>query len=88
LTQRQEQCLLVSTFLGLVIMALVRPKNRAADLVAGALTGFLAGMSAYLVSVGWLGVAIPILLTGGHDLALLSSAAGSRRRRDGRRRRP
>jgi hypothetical protein len=43
---------------GLITIWLVRPKNAAADLVSGAITGALAAVVCYTVSWGWIAVGI------------------------------
>jgi predicted Ser/Thr protein kinase len=60
---------------GLLIGLLVRPKNRAADLVAGALTGFVCGATVLTVS-GW-PLFITLIAVAGveQDLKALSEAA-------------
>jgi predicted Ser/Thr protein kinase len=65
---------LISTA-GLLIGVLVRPKNRAADLAAGALTGFVCGATLLTVS-GW-PLFITLIAVDGieHDLKALSEAA-------------
>jgi predicted Ser/Thr protein kinase len=65
---------LISTA-GLLIGVLVRPKNRAADLAAGALTGFVCGATMLTIS-GW-PLCITLIAVGGieHDLKALSAAA-------------
>jgi hypothetical protein len=45
---------------GLVTAVLVRPRNAAADLTAGAITGLLAVVTAYTISWGWLAVLIAL----------------------------
>jgi hypothetical protein len=68
----------VSLFLvctaGLLIAALVRPKNRAADIAAGAITGFFCGATAFLLA-GWIGIIPSAVNTIQADLLQLSEAA-------------
>jgi hypothetical protein len=60
---------------GLVIGLLVRPKNRAADVAAGALTGLIFGATTGVLSLGWL-ASVPIAVWPiEEDLALVSEAA-------------
>jgi hypothetical protein len=64
---------LISTA-GLLIGVLVRPKNRAADVTAGAITGALCGTTGFILA-GWL-FTIPIAVNSiGEDLLQLSRAA-------------
>jgi predicted Ser/Thr protein kinase len=65
---------LISTA-GLLIGLLVRPKNRAADIAAGALTGFVCAATLLTLS-GW-PLAITLIAVGGveNDLRALSEAA-------------
>jgi tRNA A-37 threonylcarbamoyl transferase component Bud32 len=43
----------IASFLGLITAALVRPKNRAADVAAGAITGMVLGVTTFILSTGW-----------------------------------
>jgi hypothetical protein len=43
----------IASFLGLITAALVRPKNRAADVAAGAITGMIVGVTTFILSTGW-----------------------------------
>jgi hypothetical protein len=60
---------------GLVTAALIRPKNRAADVSAGALTGLVAALTTFALSHGWLGVVWTTLHPADDDLRLLTQAA-------------
>jgi hypothetical protein len=60
---------------GLLVALLVRPKNRGADVAAGALTGFIFGTTAAILSLGWL-ISVPVAVWPiRDDLALVSEAA-------------
>jgi tRNA A-37 threonylcarbamoyl transferase component Bud32 len=65
----------MASFLGLIMAGLVRPKNRTADVAAGAFTGFVVGVTQIVLSVGW----TYIILTSVHpieaDLQQLCDAA-------------
>jgi hypothetical protein len=62
---------------GLLIAVLVRPKSRAADIAAGAVTGFLCGATVFTLS-GWI-LAIPIVVDPiQEDFQLLGEAAWTR----------
>jgi hypothetical protein len=63
---------------GLVIGLLVRPKNRAADVAAGAITGFVYGATGATVSLGSLLVIGTAVLPIEADLQSLSRAAWER----------
>jgi hypothetical protein len=65
--------LLVTT--GLFPALLIRPKNRAADVAAGAITGLVAATTAFALSYGWLGVLLMAVDPVSEDLRLLSRAA-------------
>ncbi len=67
--------IVLSSALGLVIVLLVRPKNRAADVAAGTVTGLIGAVTAFSVSYGWLGVAMSTVLAADGDLRLVSEAA-------------
>jgi hypothetical protein len=68
--------------LGLVLFAttglfpalLIRPKNRAADVAAGAITGLVAASTAFALSFGWVGVLYSTVDPLDADLWLLSRA--------------
>jgi hypothetical protein len=60
---------------GLITARLVRPKSRAADIAAGAITGFLCGATVYTVSLGWSLINLTALWPAQADLELLSEAA-------------
>src|SRR5262249_54388921 len=49
---------------GLLTVALVRPRDAAADLVAGLVAGLLAAVTAYTVSWGWVAVLIAHRMAG------------------------
>jgi hypothetical protein len=68
-------CLALISTAGLLVGLLVRPKNRAADLAAGALTGFVCGATLLTVS-GW-PLFITLIAVAGvkQDLKALSEAA-------------
>jgi hypothetical protein len=46
----------VASSAGLMTAALVRPRNRTADLAAGTITGLLAAVTCYTISWGWVAV--------------------------------
>jgi hypothetical protein len=60
---------------GLIIAALVRPKNRAADIAAGVVTGFVFGATASTLSIGSFCVTLTAVKPVERDLELLSWAA-------------
>src|SRR5262249_19565036 len=59
---------------GLLIAALVRPKNRSADVAAGAVSGFVCGATAFLLG-GWIGIIPAAVDPVRADLELISAAA-------------
>jgi hypothetical protein len=64
-------CLFAWALMGLVIAWLVRPRNHAADVAAGAVTGLVAGVVLFTFGVGWVSLMLasrPTLL----DIDLLS----------------
>jgi hypothetical protein len=65
------------TVMGLVTAFLVRPKNRAADVAAGAITGLIAGVIAFALSYGWLLVDFTAVHPVEADLKILSEAAAA-----------
>jgi hypothetical protein len=70
--------LLLTSIIGLLVVVLVRPKNRAAEVVAGAATGLVGGMATFAFGGGWLFVVATTLFPAsqeGSDLRLLSEAA-------------
>jgi serine/threonine protein kinase len=70
--------LLLSSVLGLLVVLLVRPKNRAAEVAAGTVTGLLGGMAGFAFGGGWLflaGTTLYPMSQEGSDLRLLSEAA-------------
>jgi hypothetical protein len=60
---------------GLFTAALIRPKNRAADVAAGAITGLVAALTMFAVSSGWVGVVLAAVFPADKDLRLLADAA-------------
>ncbi len=60
---------------GLVPAMLIRPKNRAADVAAGAITGLVAAITAIAIAYGWWGVLVTTVDPINEDLQLLSRAA-------------
>jgi serine/threonine protein kinase len=88
--------LVVLTSVGLITAALVRPRNPAADLAAGLITGLLAGVLCYTISFGWVCVLImgvpygiwlgmPVSLGGMGLICVIETlAAGKLLRRHGR----
>jgi hypothetical protein len=63
---------------GLVTARLVRPKNRAADIAAGAVAGVFAAVAMFTVSAGWFTVAeTTVFHPAADDLDLLAEAAGA-----------
>jgi hypothetical protein len=70
--------LLVSSIIGLLVILLVRPKNRAAEVAAGAATGLLGGMASFAFGTGWMFLAGTTFYPASRpdaDLRLLSEAA-------------
>jgi hypothetical protein len=67
--------LLDLTCTGLFPAFFIRPKNRAADVAAGAVTGLVAALTAFALSFGWLGVLRTTVDPIDEDLRLLSRAA-------------
>jgi serine/threonine protein kinase len=65
----------VASALGLVTGLLVRPKNRAADVATGAITGFLVGATSFTVGFGWLIIGMTAAAPIDRDLRDLSEAA-------------
>jgi serine/threonine-protein kinase len=61
--------------LGLITAGLVRPKNRAADVAAGAITGFVTGATSFTLSAGWFLVILTAVKPIQTDLRDLSEAA-------------
>jgi hypothetical protein len=69
---------LVSSIIGLLVVLLVRPKNRAAAVAAGAATGLLGGMASFAFGAGWMFLVGTTLLPASQadsDLRLLSEVA-------------
>jgi hypothetical protein len=69
---------LLSTTLGLWVIYLVRPKNRAAEVAAGAVTGLVAAVAAFASGFGWLSLALITVYPAkamDSDLQLLAEAA-------------
>jgi hypothetical protein len=71
--------LMAASGMGLVTAVLVRPKNRSADIVAGAITGLISGVIAFTLSYGWLMAAFTAVLPTDADLKVLSEAAATGR---------
>jgi hypothetical protein len=70
--------LLMTSALGLLVVLLARPKNRAAEVAAGAATGLVGGMAGFAFGGGWLFLIITTLLPVNQedsDLRLLSETA-------------
>jgi hypothetical protein len=65
----------IGTIAGLLTALLVRPKSRAADIAAGAVTGLLGGLTAFTFSVGWHLVTRTAVWPIQEDLRQLSEAA-------------
>src|SRR4029450_6318820 len=59
---------------GLLIAALVRPKNRSADVVAGAITGLVCGATVFVLA-GWLAIIPAAIDPIRPDIERLSAAA-------------
>jgi tRNA A-37 threonylcarbamoyl transferase component Bud32 len=59
---------------GLLIVLLIRPRNRLAEVGAGALTGLIAALVGLVTSVGWAFVCVVALWPAGDDLQLVSAA--------------
>jgi hypothetical protein len=71
-------CVVLTVVLGLLVVLLVRPKNRAAEIAAGAVTGIVAGMASFAFGAGWLFVAFLVVFPASQsdsDLRLLSETA-------------
>jgi hypothetical protein len=65
----------VASTMGLIAALLVRPKNRAADVATGAITGFLVGATTFTAGSGWLLIAMTVAGPIDRDLRDLSEAA-------------
>jgi hypothetical protein len=65
----------IASIVGLLTALLVRPKNWAADIAAGAVIGLLGGATAFTVSVGWDLVSATAVWPVQADLRQLSEAA-------------
>jgi hypothetical protein len=68
----------LSIVVGLLVVVLVRPKNRAAEIAAGAVTGIVAGMASFAFGAGWLFVSFVAIYPASRpdsDLRLLSDTA-------------
>jgi hypothetical protein len=63
------------SFAGLIVAALVRPKNRAADVAAGLITGFVYGAAVLVLSLGAVGATFTAVEPIREDLVSLSEAA-------------
>jgi predicted Ser/Thr protein kinase len=69
---------LLTSVIGLLVVLLVRPKNRAAAVTAGTATGLLGGLAAFAFGGGWIFVVATTRVTPNprdSDLWLLSAAA-------------
>ncbi len=69
---------LFTSFIGLFVVLLVRPKNRAAAIAAGAATGLLCGIASFAFGLGWVFLAATTLYPASQpdsDLTLLSKTA-------------
>jgi hypothetical protein len=71
--------------LGLITAALVRPKNRAADVAAGAITGLICALTVVTLSMGWFCILVMAVLPIQDDLLDLSEAAWAEPVAQGRR---
>jgi hypothetical protein len=60
---------------GLFPAFFIRPKNRTADIAAGAITGLVAAITAFALSFGWFGVLLTTVDPIDEDLRLVSRAA-------------
>jgi hypothetical protein len=69
---------------GLITAGLVRPKNRAADVAAGAFTGLVTGATALTLSGGWFFIILMAVRPIQSDLRDLSEAAWAEPRPPGR----
>jgi serine/threonine protein kinase len=67
--------LVLTSTLGLIVAGLVRPKNRAADVATGVVTGLIGGATFFTLSGGWGFVIVTALGPIQADLRLLSEAA-------------
>jgi hypothetical protein len=74
--------------LGLLTAWLVRPKNRAADVAAGAITGLIGAATLFTLSLGWTLVIQNAVWPVQTDLRLLSEAAWAESTRQGNPPRP
>jgi hypothetical protein len=70
-------CYAAVAALGPFIVLFVRPRNRAAELIAGTATGLLAAITYYGVSLGWLAVMAAAVPSLDADLRLVREAAGA-----------
>jgi tRNA A-37 threonylcarbamoyl transferase component Bud32 len=59
---------------GLLILLLVRPKNRLAEVGAGAATGLIAALVGLVTSIGWAFICVTAVWPAGADLGLVSEA--------------
>jgi hypothetical protein len=64
---------------GLFPAFLIRPKNQAADVAAGAITGLVAALTAFALTFGWFGVMFTAVDPIDEDLRLVSRAAWDQR---------
>jgi hypothetical protein len=60
---------------GLVTVVLVRPKDRAADIAAGAITGFIGGVTMFTISIAWMVISLTAVDPMDDDLRSISSYA-------------
>jgi tRNA A-37 threonylcarbamoyl transferase component Bud32 len=60
---------------GLLVAKFVRPKNRGADVAAGAIMGFVAGTTSLTLSIGWFLIGLTAVWPIENDLRQLSEAA-------------
>jgi hypothetical protein len=65
----------VASTAGLVTAMVVRPKNRAADVAAGTITGFACGATGFTLSAGWFLIMLTAVTPVQSDLEQLSEAA-------------
>jgi eukaryotic-like serine/threonine-protein kinase len=70
--------IILTVVVGLLVVLLVRPKNRAAEIAAGAVTGIVAAMASFAFGAGWLFVSFLTVFPASQpnsDLRLLSETA-------------
>jgi eukaryotic-like serine/threonine-protein kinase len=66
---------LAAVGVGLTTVLLVRPRGRGGDVAAGLITGLVAGVTAFLLSGGWMAVSQTAVFTTDEDVRLLAEAA-------------